>query len=226
MLLHMKNQFLGCKIDTSKKVLEPRLETEFWTKEAIKEIAHSTRPVGSLRVSPGLSRPNVLDIFAGSGCIGIAVLKNTNAFVDFVDISKNAIEQIKVNLLINKIANSRYKIIQSDIFSKLKGKKYDFILANPPYVALDRIKEVDSDVLRKEPKEALLAGKEGMFFIKKLLGQVKNHLNENGILFMEFDPQQKEKIKKILEKNNFKYQFKKDQFNKVRFAVVKEREET
>lgn len=212
-------RFLNCKIDVSKKVLRPRLETEFWTKLAIKEVLRFC-PSASLRVSPGPNGPMVLDIFAGSGCIGIAVLKNTKAFVDFADVSKKALSQIKINLNKNKISENRYKIIWSDLFSALKNKKYDFILANPPYVALSRIKEVDIDVLKKEPHIALFAGKDGMVFIKKFLNQVQEHLNKDGKIFMEFDSQQKEKIKKILEKKKLKFQFKKDQFNKIRFLKV------
>ena len=201
-------KFLNCKIDVSKKVLEPRLETEYWTKKAIEEIKKIPRPL------------KVLDIFSGSGCIGVAILKNTQSFVDFSDISKDAIGQIKVNVKLNNILNQRFRIIQSNIFSKISDK-YDFILANPPYVALDRIKEVDPDVLKKDPHIALFAGNDGMFLIEKLLQDVKKHLNPNGVLFLEFDPLQKEKIRQILEKKRFQYQFKLDQFKKTRFVIAK-----
>jgi len=198
-------KFLNCQIDTCQKVLEPRLETEFWTEKAIAMIQKS-------------KAPKILDIFSGSGCIGIAVLKNTKAFVDFVDISEQALEQIKINLELNGIKD-RFNIILSDMFSELKAKKYDFILANPPYVALDRIKEVEPDVLIKEPKQALFAGNDGMFFIRKFLNEAKDYLNKDGIIFMEFDPLQVEAIKEVLEKNNLKTQFKKDQFDKTRFLI-------
>jgi len=113
-------KFLNCKIDLRNRVFIPRTETGFWVKKAIKELS-------SLR--EGLK---VLDIFAGSGCIGISILKNVeNSFVDFVDIDKKAIEQIKINLKLNlprtelvlvrgKISPKRYKIYQSNRFEKLK----------------------------------------------------------------------------------------------------------
>lgn len=200
-------KFLNCKIDISLKVLEPRLETEYWTKKAIAMIRKIPRPA------------KVLDIFSGSGCIGIAVLKNTQSFLDFADISKDSLKQIKKNAKLNNIVNQRFTIIQSNIFSKIKSK-YDFILANPPYVALDRIGEVDPQVLKKDPHLALFAGKDGMLIIEKFLKDVKKHLNHNGILFLEFDPLQKEKIKEILEKKKMEYVFQKDQFKKTRFVIA------
>lgn len=202
-------KFLDCNISLSKKVLEPRIETEFWVKKAIKEI------------ESGISNKELrmLDIFAGSGCIGIAVLKNLkNSKVDFVDISKNAIEEIKVNLKLNKIPNNRFRVYQSDIFNELKGVKYDIIFANPPYVAEERINEVQKGVLEKEPHQALFAGKDGMIYIKKFLLKVKKYLKPEGFFYLEYDPQQKDKIREILKKQGFKFVFRKDQFRKYRWV--------
>jgi len=149
-------KFLNCKIDLSKKVFIPRIETEFWVKKAIREI----------KIAENCS-PRILDMFAGSGCIGIAVLKNIkDSFVDFIDIDKKAVEQIKINLKLNKILKSRYKIYKSNLFKKLKNKRYDYIFVNPPYVAKERLGEVQLSVLRYEPKRAFLAGERGLFFIR------------------------------------------------------------
>jgi len=60
-------KFLNCKIDLSRRVFQPRIETEFWAKKAIKDVRMvKCSNVGMLKV---------LDIFAGTGCIGIAILK-------------------------------------------------------------------------------------------------------------------------------------------------------
>jgi len=209
-------KFLNCKIDLSRRVFQPRIETEFWAKKAIKDVRMvKCSNVGMLKV---------LDIFAGTGCIGIAILKACPELcrrVDFADISKEALEQIKINLKLNKIPKSRFKIYQSNFFEKLKRRKYDVVFANPPYVALDRIKEVQKEVLEKEPKIALFAGKDGMDFIEKFLKEVKNHLKPGGIFYLEFDPLQKRKIKEIMKREGFQFSFHKDQFKKFRWLRAK-----
>jgi len=219
---------LICRIDLSKKVFRPRIETEFWVGKAIKKIK---------KLYQNRSCLEILDIFAGTGCIGLAVLKNIEkSRVDFVDIDPGAIDQIKINLKLNRISKTKYKIYQSSMFEKLKkriknrrlalhrngvsGAGYDVIFANPPYVATTRIAEVQKKVLETEPKSALFAGKDGMKYIKKFIKEVKNYLKPDGIFFLEFDPLQKEKIKKLLEKENFKFKFYKDQFGKYRWLMA------
>ncbi len=200
-----RTKFLNCQIDFSKHNFSPRAETEFWVGKALRKIGKT----GNLEV---------LDIFSGTGCIGIAVLKNIkNSRVDFVDIDERAIKQIKINLKLNKIPKNRYKIYRSNLFEKLRGKRHDFIFANPPYVALDRISEVQKDVLKNELAVALFAGKDGLVIIGRFLKQAKAHLRSGGKIFLEFDPLQKEKIKEILIKEGFRFVFKKDQFGKIRW---------
>jgi len=205
-------KFLNCKIDLSKRVFIPRIETEFWVKKAINK----------LKIENCKLKIDILDIFAGSGCIGIAIFKNIkNSFVDFVDIDKKAIEQIKINLKLNKIPRKRYRIYKSDLFEKIKNKNYNYIFANPPYVAKERLKEVQPSVLKYEPKTSFLAGKKGFFYIRKFLKAAKKFMKPGGIIYLEIDPQQKDEIKNILEKKGYKnFKFFKDQFKKYRFVKV------
>ena len=205
-------KFLNCKIDLRNRVFIPRIETEFWVKKAIKE----------LKIENCKLKIDALDIFAGSGCIGIAILKNIkNSFVDFVDIDKKAIGQIKINLKLNKIPRERYRIYKSDLFEKIKNKNYNYIFANPPYVAKERLKEVQPSVLKYEPKTSFLAGKRGLFYIRKFLKEAKRFLKERGTVYLEFDPLQKKEIEDILKKKGYKnFKFFKDQFKKYRFVKV------
>jgi release factor glutamine methyltransferase len=216
-------KFLNCKIDLSKKIFIPRVETEFWVKKAIKSIRTTSNEQRTIKV---------LDIFSGSGCIGIAILKNIrNSHVDFIDIDENAIEQIKINLKLNKISPKRYSVIKSDVFEKVKGRPapyrtcsgagYDFIFANPPYVAKERLNEVQESVKKFEPKISWYGGRGGLRYIKKFLKEAKDHLKENGIIFIEIDPLQKEEVEKILKKENYKnFKFYKDQFKKIRWVKI------
>jgi len=229
-------EFLGCKIDLSKKPLIPRPETEYLVQKAIKEMCHNSHGRDN-------QSTNVLDMFSGSGCIGVSIMRHIKgATVVFAEKNTNFIKQIKINLEINKnlISNQpsgvpagparrlemrlqskmdkkRYKIIQTDIFSNIKGK-YDYIFANPPYIPTARKNKIQKSVLGYEPRQALFGGMDGLFYIRKFLTQAKNFLNENGRIYMEFDPIQKNKIDKLMKGYGYKsFNFYKDQYIKWRY---------
>jgi release factor glutamine methyltransferase len=209
-------EFLGAKIDLSYRPLIPRLETEYWVERAITSlksyvISHTpyTIPRKPIRI---------LDLFSGSGCIGISLLLALpSCQVDFAEIDEKFIKQIKKNVKINKIKSNRYKIIQSDIFSNVSGK-YNYIFANPPYISEDNIKTVEKSVLNYEPKKAVFAQDNGLFYIKKFLLNAPKYLAKNDIIYMEFDCGQKDKIEQICRKIGYKQvNFYQDQFKRWRY---------
>ncbi len=221
-------EFLKCKIDLSKRPLVPRPETEFWVGKVIENI---------VSLEDGGRGKRCLDLFSGSGCVGVAVLAKTGILLcDMADSDKNAIAQIKINCKLNKINSKRYRIIKSDVFKNIKGNPalnhaegYDFIFANPPYIPVTRKSKVQKSVLKFEPKKALFGGSDGLFYIRKFLKDAKNHLRPEGKIFMEFDgsagspqvPPQKKQIEKIIRKYNYKnYEFHKDQYNKWRWVSI------
>ncbi|MFZ2522669.1 MAG: peptide chain release factor N(5)-glutamine methyltransferase [Minisyncoccia bacterium] len=201
--------FLGCKIDLTKRPLIPRPETEFWVEKAIKEMNKSKTP------------KMCLDMFSGSGCVGILVLKNCpNVKMDFSDSEMAMIMQIKINCKQNKVNNSKIRTIKSDIFENIVDK-YDYIFANPPYISENKKSEVEKSVLDFEPNNALFGGSDGLLYIKKFLEQAEKHLNKGGKIYMEFGYNQKGDVSRILKDNSFtQTQFYKDQFGKWRYLVA------
>lgn len=195
--------FLNCQIDLSYKPLIPRSETEFWAEKVIEEINN-------------FGKVKVLDIFSGSGCLGIAVAKNCpQAKVDFAEIDENLVLQIKKNLEINEVEGN---VFQSDIFSNLEGK-YDFILANPPYIDKKREDDIEDSVLEYEPHKALFGGEEGLIYISKFLKEAKKYCIRQ--IWLEFDSFQKESIEKLLKEYEYgSWKFFKDQYDRWRFAQI------
>ena len=206
--------FLGCKIDLSQRPFIPRPETEFWVEKAIQEITRRKR-------SARASLIRCLDIFAGSGCIGIGILKRIPyASVDFAEKEKKFLKQIEISAKRNNIERKRYRLIQSDIFSSVKGK-YDYILANPPYVAEARKKKMQKSVLENEPLQAVFGGKDGLAYIKRFLREAKNYLKKDGKIYMEFDAPQKREIEKLLKKCGYQnFEISKDQYGKWRYVKI------
>jgi len=199
--------FLGVEIDLSKRPLIPRIETEYWAKIAIEDI----KSKGSVEC---------LDLFSGSGCVGLSILRNApSSICDFGEIEDAFLHQIKISIDNNAIEEERYSLIKTDIFSSIT-KKYDYILANPPYVAENRIDEVGEDVKMFEPKVALYGGYDGMDIIKRFISDASNYLKEGGKIYLEFDPSQKDEIEGLIGNNYSKCGFHKDQFDKYRFVII------
>ena len=204
-------KFINCKIDLSQKTLIPRIETTYWVKQSIKKLLNTKN-----------AKLNILDIFSGSGCIGIDILKNIKfSYVDFIDLDKKAIKQIKINLALNQISLNRFNIFHSNLFNKLKKQKYDYIFANPPYVAKEKLDQVQESVKKYEPKLAWYGGKNGMYTIKKFLKNAQTFLINRGTIFMEIDPFQKNEITILCKKLNYSsWIFHQDQFQKIRFVEI------
>ena len=127
---------------------------------------------------------NAVDICTGSGCLGILLAEAfPNAAVDAVDISPDAIAVTNINIAKYGM-ESRVSAIQSDMFGALKGKKYDLIISNPPYVDAPSMAALPTEYQR-EPQLALGSGIAGLNHTHTILREAANYLNDDGILVVE-----------------------------------------
>jgi ribosomal protein L3 glutamine methyltransferase len=127
---------------------------------------------------------NILDMGTGSGCIAIAcAFAFTLAYVDAVDISPEALAVARHNVTQYHLTD-RVFLYESDLFTHLKGKSYDIIIANPPYVSMEEMGTLPPEYAH-EPKEALAAGKDGLLYARRLLKEAVLHLENHGILILE-----------------------------------------
>ena len=139
-------------------------------------------------LSPWIEYPELVesaaDICTGSGCLGVMLASAfPNAAVDVVDISTDALDVANINIA-NYGLEDQITAIQSDMFTALKGRKYDVIISNPPYVDAPSMAELPAEY-RNEPQIALGSGNDGLDHTHTLLREAGHYLNENGILIVE-----------------------------------------
>jgi ribosomal protein L3 glutamine methyltransferase len=126
---------------------------------------------------------HVLEIGTGGGCIAIAIAKQfDNALVDASDISELALAVATNNADYHKVTH-QVEFYCADLFPDT-GKKYDVIVSNPPYVPSDVYDKLPVEY-HAEPKQALLAGQDGLDCVTRILDRAYDFLSDEGMLFLE-----------------------------------------
>jgi release factor glutamine methyltransferase len=170
--------FLGLKIylDSTPRPLIPRPETECWTEKLIAHLKYKFE-----------DKPfTLLDLCAGSGAIGLAILNALpNASVSFGELEPALAALIKKNLEENGMDENRVDIRTGDLFQPFADERFDIIATNPPYIPEART--LETNVTSFEPHNALFAGAEGLDIINRIDKEIPNHLNPDGELWMECD---------------------------------------
>ncbi|MBB1116861.1 50S ribosomal protein L3 N(5)-glutamine methyltransferase [Stenotrophomonas sp. W1S232] len=124
-----------------------------------------------------------LDLCTGSGCIAIAMGHYyPNWQVDGSDINDAALSLAHENR--ERLLAHNVQILKSDLFEGLKGRVYELIVTNPPYVTNQETDELP-DEYRHEPELALRAGDDGLDLVLKILRDAPEHLSEDGLLICE-----------------------------------------
>ena len=176
--------FYNLKFNVNSSTLIPRPETE----ELVRYI-----------LSHNFS--SVLDIGTGSGCIAISIAKNSNASIDAIDNSKEALEIAKSNAILNSVD---VNFMFNDVFEFSVTKKYDLIVSNPPYVLNSEKKYIHQNVIDYEPHNALFVEDSNpLVFYENIALIASKNLNSNGLLFFEINEKFGDQIIDLLSKLNF-----------------------
>ena len=126
----------------------------------------------------------VLDLCAGSGCIGIACAHYfPGARVDLAEIDADALAVCAMNIERHQ-CGAQVSAVKSDVFSGVQDRRYDLIVANPPYVPSAEWKTLAAEY-HQEPRKALEAGKDGMDVVARILAGAPRHLRDGGVLVCE-----------------------------------------
>jgi HemK-like putative methylase len=204
--------FLGAIIHLDSHPLIPRSETEYWVEQVLHEMhTRGTRPI------------RVLDLCAGSGCIGVAVLLDIkSASVDFAEIDTRHHPTIMKNLDENHIEKSRARVFGGNLLENISGS-YDFILTNPPYIDKE-LGRVDASVTKHEPHEALFADAGGFACIEQIITEAPHYLTQNGVLYVEHEPEHVQNILSCADKVGQIAETHRDQYGVSRFTRLTRRE--
>jgi ribosomal protein L3 glutamine methyltransferase len=139
---------------------------------------------GGALIDDPASVNSVLDLCTGSGCLAILASRHfPNAGIDAVDISKDAIEVATRNVAEYGLGD-RVSLHRGDLFKPFAGKRYDLIIANPPYVDAHGMAELPREC-RAEPKLAFDGGADGLDVVRRILAEAGRHLTPQGGLLCE-----------------------------------------
>ena len=167
-------EFYGLPLDIDRQVLIPRADTE--------TLVDCALPF--LQQQPGSW---VLDLCAGSGCIGLAVASQVpDCRVTLGDISEGALRICRQNIRRNELSDRVAPLLVNAMEAPPNRLgTYDFILCNPPYIPTGDIGGLDTSVKDFEPHSALDGGEDGLDFYRAVSSLWPKALHTGGMLFFE-----------------------------------------
>ncbi len=186
-------EFYGLPLDISQEVLIPRTDTELLAERGI------------ARAREAGEGARVLDLCAGSGCVGLAVAANVpNCRVVLGELSEGALRTCKQNVRRNQL-NARVTCLSVDALEPPSSALWDFdvIVCNPPYIPTADIDGLDASVKDYEPHMALDGGEDGLNFYRAIAAKWKSALRLGGALVFEVGIGQAPQVEDILAQNGY-----------------------
>lgn len=215
-----RQSFYGLDFFVNEDVLIPRADTECLVDLVLEDYADLAKQAGKTysekRNSENVSNKhednveneanssslNILDLCTGSGCIGISVAKHLPyQELLLVDLSEKALAVAKKNA--EKHLRGNVELLQSDLLTEVRGKKFSLLLSNPPYIVSRVIPGLDREVSEYEPKLALDGGEDGLVFYRRIAKEAKAVLLPGARLYLEIGYDQGESVKDIFQKEGY-----------------------
>lgn len=186
-------EFYGLTLDVSREVLIPRIDTEVLAEQAIL----------AARACGGECR--VLDLCAGSGCVGLAVAANVpECKVVLADNSEGAMRVCRQNVRRCGLGGQVLCLTADAKLPPLPALwDFDVIACNPPYIPSADILTLDSSVRDYEPHEALDGGADGLDFYRAITSRWKGALRLGGRLLFEVGIDQAQDVERLMRENGF-----------------------
>jgi release factor glutamine methyltransferase len=146
-------------------------------------------------------QPRILDLGVGSGVIAVTVAREyPGGSILAVDVSPEALAVARTNAAALGVAD-RVKLAVSDLFSAVSAEmKFDLILSNPPYIADPEYDGLPPEV-KADPRQALLAGPDGLAAIRAIIHQAPEYLAPRGRIMFEIGYRQAERVAALTDKD-------------------------
>jgi len=193
-----EREFFGLKFKVTSSTLIPRPETELLVELALRQLSqpHLGAGRGGLRV---------LDLGTGSGAIALSIAHTRpDLEIVAVDASAEALAVARENAELLGVKNAEF--ISSNWFAALDTKRFNLIVSNPPYIAVDDAHLHQGD-LRFEPATALSSGYDGLDDIRSIVAEASNYLEPDGKLLLEHGYDQAVQVRELLSEAGFREVF-------------------
>lgn len=178
-----EREFWSLSLEVNPAVLIPRPETELLVERALELISEG-------------DKARVLELGTGSGAVAIAIAsERPRCRITATDKSAAALEVARRNA--ERLVAGRIRLLRSDWFERLAGERFDLIVSNPPYVAADDPRLSETDIAR-EPREALVAGSDGLDEIRRIAAGLREHLQAGARVLLEHGAMQASGVAGIL----------------------------
>ncbi|MCC7485772.1 MAG: 50S ribosomal protein L3 N(5)-glutamine methyltransferase [Burkholderiales bacterium] len=163
----------GVRFYVDERVIVPRSHIAFLLRERLAPWLRDPRRVRS-----------ALDLCTGSGCLAVLLARALRrARIDAADISPDALAVARMNVARHRLTG-RIRTVRSDLFAGLRGRRYDLIVCNPPYVTAGAMRRLPAEY-RHEPRLALAGGRDGLACVRRVVASARRHLNAGGVIVVE-----------------------------------------
>lgn len=189
-----EQEFMGLRFRVNEHVLIPRQDTEILVEEAMRCLADGMR---------------ILDLFTGSGCILLSLLKYSNECEGIgIDISDKALLTARENasaLQLDAVflEGDLFAPLENYVSSKTKDRLFDIVVSNPPYIETEEIKVLMPEVREHEPLLALDGGEDGLSFYRKIIQKAPEYMRKGAHLFLEIGCKQGEAVRTLMQEAGF-----------------------
>jgi len=177
-------EFFSLEFRVTQAVLIPRPETE----HLVQALIERAREIADARV---------LEIGTGSGCIVVSAAKSL-PMAEFwaVDVSEEALHVARENARRHTV-DGKIHFLRGDLFEPVEGRKFDFIVSNPPYVSEAEWESLPPEVRDFEPRSALTGGADGLDAYRRIIPQAEKFLLPGGRLLLELPAGKASQIREI-----------------------------